>query len=72
MSKYTDKQRIARSFLMESAKSIEYHHRVQLEHYHRLQEGHIRNALAYRLPVEDIAEITGRTIEDVGRIGEAE
>lgn len=71
MPEYTDKQRIARAFLRESRKCIEYHHRVQLEHYHRLQEGHIRNALACRLPAAEIAEITGRTVEDVERIEEA-
>ena len=62
MPEYTDKQRIARAFLRESSKSI--------EHYRRIQEGYIRTALAYRLPVEDIAEITGRTVEDVESIGE--
>lgn len=64
MPQYTDKQRIARAFLRESSKSI--------EHYRRIQEGYIRTALAYRLPVEDIAEITGRTVEDVEQVGSAE
>ena len=57
MPEYTGKQRIARAFLRESSKSI--------EHYRRVQEGYIRTALSYRLPVEDIAEITGRTVADV-------
>lgn len=61
MSKYTGKQRIARSFLQESMKSI--------DHYRRIQEGYIRTALAYRLPAAEIAEITGRTVDDVERIG---
>ncbi len=60
MIEYTDKQRIARGFLRESAKSIEHHRRIQ--------EGYIRTALLYRLPVDEIAEITGRTVEDVERI----
>lgn len=64
MPEYTDKQRIARSFLTESMKSI--------EHLRRIQEGYIRTALTYRLPVEDIAEITGRTVAEVERIGKAE
>ena len=60
MREYTDKQRIARAFLRESSKSI--------EHYRRVQEGYIRTALSYRLPAAEIAEITGRTVEDVERI----
>lgn len=64
MIEYTDKQRIARAFLRESTKSI--------EHYRRIQEGYIRTALSYRLPVEDIAEITGRTVDDVEQVGNAE
>lgn len=64
MPEYTDKQRIARAALRDSSKSVEY--------LRRLQEGYIRNALACRLTAAEIAEITGRTIEDVGRIGEAE
>ena len=60
MREYTDKQRIARAFLRESSKSI--------EHYRRVQEGYIRTALSYRLPA---AEITGRTVDDVERIGGA-
>lgn len=64
MIEYTDKQRIARAFLRESTKSI--------EHYRRIQEGYIRTALSYRLPAAEIAEITGRTVEDVEQVGSAE
>ena len=62
MTEYTDKQRIARSFLTESMKSI--------EHLRRIQEGYIRTALSYRLPAAEIAEITGRTVADVESIGD--
>ena len=60
MREYTDKQRIARAFLTESAKSIEHHRRIQ--------DGYIRTALTYRLPAPEIAEITGRSVDDVERI----
>ena len=61
MRESTDKQRIARAFLTESVKSIEHHRRIQ--------DGYIRTALAYRLPAAEIAELTGRTVADVERIG---
>lgn len=64
MSKYTGKQRIARGVLRESMKSIDHHRRIQ--------EGYIRTALSYQLPAAEIAELTGRTVDDVERIGEAE
>lgn len=61
MRESTDKQRIARAFLTESAKSIERHRRIQ--------DGYIRTALAYRLPSAEIAGLTGRTVADVESIG---
>lgn len=65
MNEYTDQQRIARAFLTESRKCIEYHHRVQLEHHRRIQDGYIRTAIRYRLPVEEIERITGREVGDL-------
>lgn len=64
MNEYTDQQRIARAVLTESMKSIEHHRRIQ--------DGCIRTAIRYRLPVMEIAEITGRTVADVERIGSVE
>lgn len=57
MIEYTDQQRIARAFLTESMKSIEHHRRIQ--------DGYIRTAIRYRLPVEEIERITGREVGDL-------
>lgn len=57
MTEYTDQQRIARAFLTESMKSIEHHRRIQ--------DGYIRTAIRYRLPVEEIERITGREVGDL-------
>lgn len=63
MPEYTDQQRIARAFLTESVKTIEHHRRIQ--------DGYIRTAIRYRLPVEEIERITGRTETEIMHVGGA-